>query len=124
MEPFIGEIIMFGGNFAPRGWALCDGQLPDHREIEQWKSELGSRFRIEDESYVLRSVGVTDCSADHARPRDLRPHSIELLFVRSSRRTNNDPSSLQLCHRSQQITLNRVVAPQGESGDFYEGIIN
>ena len=27
MEPFIGEIIMFGGSFAPRGWALCDGQL-------------------------------------------------------------------------------------------------
>ena len=26
-EPFIGEIRMFGGNFAPRGWALCDGQL-------------------------------------------------------------------------------------------------
>lgn len=26
-EPFLGEIIMFGGNFAPRGWALCDGQL-------------------------------------------------------------------------------------------------
>ncbi|PCJ07441.1 MAG: phage tail protein [Rhodobacteraceae bacterium] len=25
--PFIGEIIMFGGNFAPRDWALCDGQL-------------------------------------------------------------------------------------------------
>ena len=27
MEPFVGEIIMFGGNFAPRGYALCDGQL-------------------------------------------------------------------------------------------------
>ena len=26
-EPFIGEIKMFAGNFAPRGWALCDGQL-------------------------------------------------------------------------------------------------
>jgi len=26
-DPFIAEIIMFGGNFAPRGWALCDGQL-------------------------------------------------------------------------------------------------
>ena len=23
----LGEIKMFGGNFAPRGWALCDGQL-------------------------------------------------------------------------------------------------
>lgn len=27
MEPFIGEIIQFGGNFAPRGWAFCNGQL-------------------------------------------------------------------------------------------------
>ncbi|MGH1579294.1 phage tail protein [Planktotalea sp.] len=27
MEPFLGQIIMFGGNFAPRGWAFCDGQL-------------------------------------------------------------------------------------------------
>lgn len=26
-EPMIGEIRMFGGNFAPRGWAFCDGQL-------------------------------------------------------------------------------------------------
>lgn len=27
MTPFLGQIIMFGGTFAPRGWALCDGQL-------------------------------------------------------------------------------------------------
>lgn len=26
-EPFVGEIMLFGGTFAPRGWALCDGQL-------------------------------------------------------------------------------------------------
>jgi microcystin-dependent protein len=26
-EPFIGEIMMVGFNFAPRGWAMCDGQL-------------------------------------------------------------------------------------------------
>lgn len=26
-EPFIAEIRIFGGNFAPRGWAFCDGQL-------------------------------------------------------------------------------------------------
>jgi len=25
-EPFIGEIRMFGGSFAPAGWAFCDGQ--------------------------------------------------------------------------------------------------
>ncbi len=27
MEPFVGEIRVFAGNFAPRGWALCNGQL-------------------------------------------------------------------------------------------------
>ena len=26
-DPFIGEIRWFAGNFAPRGWALCEGQL-------------------------------------------------------------------------------------------------
>lgn len=26
-DPFIGEIRMFAGNFAPVGWAFCDGQL-------------------------------------------------------------------------------------------------
>ena len=27
MEGFIGQIILFAGNFAPRAWAYCDGQL-------------------------------------------------------------------------------------------------
>jgi len=26
-EPFVGEIRMFAGSFAPRSWAFCDGQL-------------------------------------------------------------------------------------------------
>jgi len=26
-SPYIGEIRMFGGNFAPAGWAMCQGQL-------------------------------------------------------------------------------------------------
>src|SRR3954466_14327922 len=25
--PFIGQITLFAGNFAPRGWAFCNGQL-------------------------------------------------------------------------------------------------
>ncbi|RZS98942.1 phage tail protein [Aquimarina brevivitae] len=27
MEGYIGEVRMFGGNFAPRAWAFCEGQL-------------------------------------------------------------------------------------------------
>jgi len=26
-DPFLGEVKIFAGNFAPRGWATCDGQL-------------------------------------------------------------------------------------------------
>ena len=26
-EPFLGEIRIFAGNFAPRGWAFCNGQI-------------------------------------------------------------------------------------------------
>jgi microcystin-dependent protein len=26
-SPYVGEIRMFGGNFAPQGWAFCNGQL-------------------------------------------------------------------------------------------------
>ena len=26
-EPFVAEVRIFAGNFAPRGWAFCDGQL-------------------------------------------------------------------------------------------------
>src|SRR5436305_1263612 len=26
-DPFLGEIRAFAGNYAPRGWAFCDGQL-------------------------------------------------------------------------------------------------
>ena len=27
MDPFLGEIRMFAGNFAPLGWSICNGQL-------------------------------------------------------------------------------------------------
>jgi microcystin-dependent protein len=27
MDPFIGQICIFGFNFAPKGWAMCQGQL-------------------------------------------------------------------------------------------------
>ena len=27
MDPFVAEIRIFAGNFAPRGWAFCNGQL-------------------------------------------------------------------------------------------------
>lgn len=44
MEPFIGQIIMFAGNFAPRGWAFCDGQLIAISQNEALFSILGTTY--------------------------------------------------------------------------------
>ena len=44
MEPFIGQIVMFGGNFAPRGWALCDGQLLSIASNSALFSILGTTY--------------------------------------------------------------------------------
>ena len=43
-EPFIGEIRMFGGNFAPRGWALCDGGLLAISQNDALFSLLGTIY--------------------------------------------------------------------------------
>ena len=44
MDPFLGQIIMFGGNFAPRSWALCDGQLLPISSYTALFSILGTTF--------------------------------------------------------------------------------
>ncbi|MEM6801939.1 MAG: tail fiber protein [Bacteroidota bacterium] len=44
MDPFIGQILMFGGNFAPRGWALCDGTLLAISQNQALFSILGTTY--------------------------------------------------------------------------------
>ena len=43
-EAFVGEIRMFAGNFAPRGWALCDGQLLQVSQNDALFSLLGTIY--------------------------------------------------------------------------------
>lgn len=42
--PYIGEIRMFGGNFAPQGWAFCDGQLLAISENDALFSLIGTTY--------------------------------------------------------------------------------
>ena len=42
MEPFLGEIRMFGGTFAPVGWNLCDGTLLSISEYSGLYSLIGT----------------------------------------------------------------------------------
>lgn len=43
-EPFIGEIKMFAGSFAPAGWALCNGQLLAISEYDTLFNLIGTTY--------------------------------------------------------------------------------
>jgi microcystin-dependent protein len=43
-QPFIGEIRLFGGNFAPRNWAFCNGQLLSIAQNTALFSLLGTTY--------------------------------------------------------------------------------
>lgn len=43
-EPFLAEIRMVGFNFAPRGWALCDGQILPIMQNQALYSLLGTMY--------------------------------------------------------------------------------
>lgn len=44
MEPFVAEIRMFAGNFAPNGWAFCNGQLISIYQNTALFSLLGTTY--------------------------------------------------------------------------------
>ena len=44
MDPFLGEVRMFGGNFAPVGWVLCDGRLLQISEYDALYTLLGTTY--------------------------------------------------------------------------------
>jgi microcystin-dependent protein len=43
-QPYVGEIRMFAGNFAPAGWAFCNGQLMPISENETLFQLIGTTY--------------------------------------------------------------------------------
>src|SRR4051812_19628298 len=43
-EPFLAEIMIFAGNFAPRGWAFCNGQILSIAQNTALFSLLGTTY--------------------------------------------------------------------------------
>jgi microcystin-dependent protein len=44
MDPYVGEIRLFAGSFAPRDWALCNGQLLPIQQNTALFSLLGTQY--------------------------------------------------------------------------------
>ena len=59
-QPFVGEIRLFGGNFAPAGWAFCNGATLPISEYETLFNLIGTTYG----AMVRRPSGFRTC-----RPR-------------------------------------------------------
>jgi microcystin-dependent protein len=49
-QPFIGEIRMFGGSFAPAGWNFCDGSLLQISQNDAFFQLIGTTYGGDGES--------------------------------------------------------------------------
>jgi microcystin-dependent protein len=57
-EPFVGEIRMFGGNFAPVGWHFCDGSTLPIAENEVLFQLIGTTYGGDgEETFNLPNLG-------------------------------------------------------------------
>jgi len=53
-QPYVGEIRMFAGNFAPAGWMFCEGQLLPISEYETLFNLIGTTYGGDgQETYAL-----------------------------------------------------------------------
>ena len=72
-DPFVAEIRMFAGNFAPKGWATCDGQLLPISQNTALFSLLGTFYGGDGKStFALPNL---EGSLAVARHRDAMQHA-------------------------------------------------
>jgi len=60
-EPFLAEVRMVGFNFAPRGWAFCDGQILPINQNQSLFSLLGWTYGGDGRTSFERDLGVASC---------------------------------------------------------------
>ncbi len=80
MDPYIGEIRLFTGNFAPKGWALCDGSTMYVQQNPILFSVIGNRYGGDGRTtYALPNLQGTVPVGQGAGP-GLTPRSVGETF--------------------------------------------
>ena len=51
-QPFLGEIRMFAGNFAPLGWQFCEGQVLSIAQYDTLFQVLGTTYGGDGETHL------------------------------------------------------------------------
>jgi len=138
-DPFLGEIRMFGGNFAPTNWALCNGQLMSISQYSALFAILGTfyggngvqNFALPNmqgrvpihwgnglglSPYVIGQVGGTENVSLTTQQLPAHTHMVN---ANNGAATGGSPSGAALATvtppRGQTATLTYAAAPDGST---------
>lgn len=137
MEPFIGTIILFAGDFAPVGWAFCDGQILQASQYQALYSilrntyggEVGRTFALPDlRGRVPVQAGQGPMLANHALGARFGADRVTLSVAQLPAHTH--PNTYELPHTGElpsprpevaigynrDATMTAVTIPTGSTG--------
>jgi microcystin-dependent protein len=124
-QPYVGEIRMFAGNFAPAGWMFCEGQLLPISENETLFNLIGTTYGGDGQSTfalpdlrgrlpIHQGNGVTLAETGGAEEitlttQQIPTHSHPLLAANA---IGNDPNpQSNLLAESSVVTMYQAAAP-------------
>lgn len=86
-------------------------------EADAWKNRIGNKFTVGDAQLQLQRVNV---KRHNDRPHNVRPLTISMLFVVTH---GTADTTEQHYLENGQLMISPIVAPEGETGQYFEGII-
>jgi microcystin-dependent protein len=123
-QPYVGEIRMFAGNFAPAGWMFCEGQLLPISEYETLFNLIGttyggdgqSTFALPDlrgrlpvhtgNSYTLAETGGSESTTLTVQQMPVHSHSL----LASSQNALSEKAAGSVLGQTTTFDLYRVAA--------------
>jgi len=123
MEPIIGQIIMFAGNFAPRGWKFCNGELLSISQHSTLFSILNNTYGGDGRtSFALPDLrGRVPISAGSGP--DLSTYQlgqsggVESVALKISQIPQHNHSATFTSKKSEPITANAIIKAKNGKGD-------
>jgi microcystin-dependent protein len=124
-QPYVGEIRMFAGNFAPAGWMFCDGQLLPISENETLFNLIGTTYGGDGQStfalpdlrgrlpmhqgngFILSQTGGVEEVTLNVNQMPMHSH----LFIASNDVANSPNPGNSLIGRSPQVNMFINAAP-------------